>query len=50
VRFRLRVKTPKGVLYQDFEGTLERVLERLADLATVVPKEATWEGTEWRQR
>lgn len=50
VNLRLRVTTPGGLLEQSYEGTLERVLERMADLATAVPKEATWEGTTWSQR
>lgn len=45
----MKVTTAGGVMKQEFEGTPERVLERVAVLASVVPKEATWEGTEhWK--
>jgi hypothetical protein len=50
MRFRLRVTTPGGVLEQEFDGVLERLLDRLVDLAAVVPKESTWEGTKWEKR
>ncbi len=46
MNLRLRVTTPGGLLEQTYRGAPERVLEWLADLATVVPKESTWEGVE----
>lgn len=41
----VRVETQGGALEQELEGEPWRLLERLASLAAVVPKEATWEGT-----
>lgn len=51
VSLRVRVTVREGyALEQDFEGEMSRVLERMATLATVVPKEATWEGIKFRKR
>lgn len=45
VNLRIRFTVRDGFAgEQDFGGPLESVLERIAILASVVPKEATWEG------